>query len=97
RAAAFDAAAAAEDGRRRSGADGRDRAAGDTLWPLRLSPHPRDARCRGLAGERQAGLPHLAPGRAQSADKTAEAGPSLAQRWIVRPSETWAAEPRLVL
>ena len=32
-----------------------------------------------------------------SANQATETGPAVAQRWVVRPSETRAAKPRLVL
>ena len=44
-------------------------AARDTVWPLRLPAHPPLAPRRGLAREREAGLPHLAAGRAESAER----------------------------
>ena len=97
RPAAVDPAAAAQGARRRGPADGRHRRARDDLRPLRLPPDHRAAQAGGVGREQEAGRAHLAARGAQGAEETAEAGPALAGRWVVRAAAAGEAEPRLGL
>ena len=73
RAASLDTAQSAAGPRGRRATHRRSHRAGAPVWPLRLPQDQRTSEGRGLAGERQAGGTHLAPGGAQSAPEAAQA------------------------
>ncbi len=97
RTAALDATPGGGDAGGRGAAGGGRRGTRHDLRPLRLPADRGLAAGRRLGREREAGGADLAAGGAESAEKTTEEGPALAERRLLRAAAAGAGEPCLVL
>jgi hypothetical protein len=71
--------------------------AGQSVWPVRVSPGDGSFTTGGLVGQSQAGGADLAPGGAEGSSEAAQAGPPVAQRRFLCAAQTDPPEPCLVL
>lgn len=83
--------------RGRDGFNGFNPGAGWPIWSLRLPAGACITGVTGLAGQSWSGDAHLAPRGIEGSAQAAQTRLAVAERWLLYPSSSGTAQPRLVL